>query len=71
MPNVVLFSFLTLCVVHADAGSSSISLHWQRPEQDNGSPVTSYLLESASSSGRVAPAYHKAYHGKDTQCTVS
>ncbi|KAL3147790.1 Fibronectin type III domain-containing protein 3B, variant 2 [Trebouxia sp. C0010 RCD-2024] len=53
------------------ASSSSISLHWEQPEEDNGSPVTGYLLESASTSGRVAPVYQKAYSGKDTRCTVS
>lgn len=54
----------------ADASSSSISLHWEGPEEDNGSPVTGYLLESASTSGRVAPVYQKAYSGKDARCEV-
>ena len=60
-----------VCHGHVGASSSSISLQWQEPEQDNGSPVTSYLLESASSSGRGGPAWHKAYSGQQTQCTVS
>lgn len=63
-------SVLTLLVTPAGASSSSISLHWEQPEEDNGSPVTGYLLESASTSGRVAPVYQKAYSGKDTRCTV-
>ena len=63
-----------VCTLGADgaSSSSSISLHWQKPEQDNGSPVASYLLESASTpAGRLAPTYHKAYNGKNTNCTVS
>lgn len=63
--------FFILCA-DAASSSSSISLHWQKPEQDNGSAVTSYLVESASTpAGRLAPTYHKAYNGTNTNCTVS
>lgn len=73
VPTAPNFLLLTLCVVRVDAATAdSISLHWQKPEQDNGSPVTSYQLEFASvPAGRVAPTYHKAYNGKNTNCTVS
>jgi len=58
-------------VCYADASSSSLSVQWREPEQDHGSPVTSYLVEYATSSGRGGPAWQKGYSGQDNTCTVS
>ncbi len=58
-------------VCHADASSSSLSVQWHEPEQDHGSPVTGYLVECATSSGRGGPAWQKGYSGQDNSCTVS
>ena len=55
----------------ADASSSSLSVQWREPEQDHGSPVTGYLVEYATSSGRGGPAWQKGYSGQDNSCTVS
>lgn len=56
---------------YADASSSSLSVQWHEPEQDHGSPVTGYLVEYATSSGRGGPAWQKGYSGQDNSCTVS
>ena len=56
----------------AGASSSSASVQWQAPEQDNGSPVTGYTLEYASTSGRgSALAWQKGYSGPDHAFEVS
>ncbi|KAL0040936.1 hypothetical protein WJX79_010532 [Trebouxia sp. C0005] len=54
-----------------DASSSSLSVQWHEPEQDHGSPVTGYLVEYATSSGRGGPAWQKGYSGQDNSCTIT